>query len=147
MPGVDSGLREPPAWKQSWCQTVLFTPAFWEAELFLKHTCACSQKPLLLPPSSSFLFQHPGCSGTFGCPALDGPGKAAHFSASPWCRPRSFSKARRLWMRIQTKPKHLEILPSLTPNTFDMLKHVLYSVRNQMIILLFQIIRSILLDD
>lgn len=100
MPGVDSGLGEPPAWKQSWCQTVLFAPAFWEAELFLKHTCACSQKPLLLPPSSSFLFQRPGCSGTFGSPALDGPGKAAHFSASPWCRQRSFSKARRLWMRI-----------------------------------------------
>lgn len=53
----------------------------------------------------------------------------------------------RLWMRIQTKPKHLEILPLLTPNTFDMLKHALYSVRNQMAVLRFQIIRSILLDD
>lgn len=139
MAEEDSGLRQSPAWQQSWSQAVLLTPALWKAELSPKVTC--SQKPLpgsyssiltalaLLLPGSGWVWQ--GCS----------------LPNKPWVQGEQLQQTRRLWMCIQTKPKHLEILHSLTPNTFDMLKQVLYSVRNQIAVLLFQIIRSILLDD
>lgn len=116
---LQGGQHPRDSWKQKdvhW--TVTFTQALWRAELFLK-AFACSKS---LSPTAWLPWHWKSWAQLL----VSQQTLAAHW--------RLLAKHAHFGCVSKPKIKHLETLPSLTPNTFDMLKHALYSVINQMAI-------------